>query len=489
MWFGLQIVTITKKTIDMADPDILFSAAGGASSIGGSAYLVKVGLSTVLIDCGMHPEQPPVDAFKQLTNSILGTGFVPALESLSAVVLTHAHTDHSGLLPGLYREMRQALGTCRLPPYYASEGTRNLLPITYENMLLFSPEVPYDEGDVAGLLQKHLRPPEKDGSLDWLNPLAGKLNFYPTSHLLGAVMVELEIEGRRVLYSGDLQIGATPTLPQGLYPDRQPDLLIIDGTHAGASSAHAQPAWEHGKIELGKILDEILPANGVVLLPCFALGRSQDILALVLAYAKDCNNQEFYVYIDGQSRRVTRDIYPRFRTLLNPEYLELIDSNKWRIRWVDPKLDFEQLLELEVKGYPAVVIASSGMLLPGSASRRWAEVLVDDPQNALVFTGYLVEDVREEVFDHLVVSDKTWKRRPAQLSISGHASLQDTLTFIEQINPRNVIIVHCGARNKEDLYAPGSLLAELNLRSIPATVAEQGQIYRIAASGGILNES
>jgi Cft2 family RNA processing exonuclease len=140
-------------------------------------------------------------------------------------------------------------------------------------------------------------------------------------------------------------------------------------------------------------------------------------------------------------------------------------------------VDLQDLVENEIQDTPAVVIASSGMLLPGSASRRWAEALLNTPENWIVFTGHLIEDIREEVFDRGVINEHKWKKRPGYLNISGHASFQDTLAWVEQLAPKAVVLVHCGSDGAVDLAGPGSLAQALNHKGIPTIVARQGQPY------------
>ncbi len=101
-----------------ASSSIKFMAIGGGSSIGASCYLVQIGRTTVLIDCGIDPKTSPKETFPTLMNRIQNSGLLDDLTDLTAIVLTHAHTDHSGLLPALFREIRVACAekaSARLP--------------------------------------------------------------------------------------------------------------------------------------------------------------------------------------------------------------------------------------------------------------------------------------------------------------------------------------------------------------------------------------
>jgi Cft2 family RNA processing exonuclease len=373
----------------------------------------------------------------------------------------------------------------RVPPFYATQATKGLVPLVYENILKFSEEAPFNEADIAGTLQ-HLRLPEQDGSIDWFRRELGKLRFHSTSHLPGSAMVELNIQGRTVLHTGDLRVRESPTLPATKIPELTPDLLVVDGTYAGANPGRDLRDWEDTRQDLFALLDTILERRSVLLLPSFALGRSQDVLALVLEHAESRQNANYYVYLDGQSSRVTQSIYPRFRHELSPHYVDLVARNDWRIKPVNHDIALTRLIDTEIAGYPSVVIASSGMLLADSASRQWAEALMANSQNIVAFTGYVTEDIREEVFDRGLLGSKQWARRPSQLGCSSHASLGEIESLSRQLDARNVAIVHCGSG---DLQGPGSLFARLKDQGQSVIIGREEQQITISDKGARIDDN
>jgi len=463
--------------------DILFSAIGGGSSIGGSSYLIRVNQTVILIDFGIAPEHSPQHTFEELTDNIRASKLINSWADISAVVLTHAHTDHCGLLPALFRKLRQELGKGKpLPPFYASEATKQLLPFVYQTIQSFDKNVPFSQADIDVMLS-HIRPPEPDGAIDWLNPELGQLWFHPTSHLLGSVIVELKINNRLVIHTGDLRLTETPTLPATIIPKQAPDLLIIDGTYGAKDSRKLQP-WALIRNRIFQLLDQKLSQRKVVLFPSFALGRSQDVLAIVLEHAQSRPDLNYYIYLDGQSRRVTRDIYPRFKHDLLKNYTEILEQNSWRIKWVDPEVELKELVTGEIDGFPAVVIASSGMLLPGSASRRWAEMLAQSPGNSIAFTGYLSEDIKEEIFDRGLIGARG-SFASEHLGISGHIGSSEMVKVIEDLSPKTVIVVHCGGG---DYHAENSILSWLSNREIPGLIGQEGKLFAISPKGILIND-
>jgi len=137
--------------------ELQFVALSGGSSIGASCYLVRAGDTSVLVDCGIHPEHDPTETYMTIDKRARAIGLVLSLADISAFVLTHAHTDHSGLVPALYRHCRRA-NNGHMPYFFMTAATKHLLPHIYRNILRFSSSAPYDEGDVHELLQ-HARVP------------------------------------------------------------------------------------------------------------------------------------------------------------------------------------------------------------------------------------------------------------------------------------------------------------------------------------------
>ena len=200
---------------------IAFAALGGGSSIGASSYLLRINETTILIDFGIDPRHNASDTFDLLIRRAAESGIISSLTEISALALSHAHTDHSGLVPALYRYLRENTDG-HIPYFYATNATKHLLPFIWRNVLQFG-AAPFDETDAEEAF-RHFREPESDHALDWLFPSRGKLFFYPTSHLLGSTMVEIQVDDSSVIYTGDLRLEKSPTLPKGTIPERHPNL-------------------------------------------------------------------------------------------------------------------------------------------------------------------------------------------------------------------------------------------------------------------------
>jgi hypothetical protein len=126
------------------------------------------------------------------------------------------------------------------------------------------------------------------------------------------------------------------------------------------------------------------------------------------------------------------------------------------------------------------------MLLPDSASRQWAEALMANSQNIVAFTGYVTEDIREEVFDRGLLGEKQWARRPHQLGCSSHASLGEIESLSRQLNARHVAIVHCGSGDPQE---PGSLFARLENQGRSVMIGRERQRITISDKGARIDDN
>jgi len=133
---------------------------------------------------------------------------------------------------------------------------------------MFTRNIPYESHWSERLLLDpgYLVEPKGD-TIDWAHPELCTLRFYQNSHLLGAVMTEIQVNGKVIIYTGDFQIGETPTLQASEIPRTRPDLLILDGTNSVSSSSRIVSGWKQGQIQLWELIDQLLSTQGKLILP------------------------------------------------------------------------------------------------------------------------------------------------------------------------------------------------------------------------------
>lgn len=437
-----------------------FAALGGGSAIGGSAYLIDLDGTKLLLDVGLDVTASPGQSYQRLKRHLAQSGIIRNLTELDAVIISHAHLDHIGLLPALYSDpdlprVRLASGYRPGIPFYASKATREIARIMLEDtaaQMSRDTQPLYDSNAVAKTIDD-LRSP-KDGRLHLFQDL-GQIEMLEANHILGASMILLEKDGFRVLYTGDFNTRAQLTLPAiSAVKGLKPDVLIMESTYGYQIDDWLLPRrWQESAFIAH--VDRVLRRGGVLLLPAFAVGRSQEVLGLVAEHARQNPDLSYNVYLDGLSRTITR-CYDKFDMHLTDRYRELRAWIEPRLNMVSDDADRIILIHERILGRPNVVIASSGMLKQGSMAYQYAEHIARDRKNAIFYTGYLAEDSEAIAF----LESKTNDAMDAGLEIrceqrrfhfSAHAPKEDLLQFVVDVQPRAVILVHGDIRRSVDV--------------------------------------
>jgi Cft2 family RNA processing exonuclease len=403
----------------------------------------------------MDVASSPSEGYSRLKKGMRESSIVESWAELDAVLISHAHLDHVGLLPALHADpdlprVRTSSGLHAQIPFYASEETRALARIMLKDAVQVAKKTGngiYSAADVSSALAD-LRPP-KDGMLHLFRDL-GHVELIESGHILGSRMILLEKDGLRVLYTGDLNTrsqlvsAAAPTLR-----DLQPEVLIIESTYGYEKSEWMLPRTWQEQIFVTQ-LDRVLRRGGVVLLPTFAVGRSQEVLGLVASHAQQHSDLSYGIYMDGLSRTVTR-CYDRNVAHLPKRYQRLRQSIDHRLTMVPENVRRESLIRTRILGRPNVIIASSGMLKQGSTSYEYAIHIASDPRNAIFYTGYLAEDSEAIAFldgDRERAGDLNISCEQRRFDFSAHAPQEDLLQFVLNVRPQVVILVHGDASRR-----------------------------------------
>lgn len=483
--YGKSIARILARPPVKKDAKFSFVALGGGGEIGGSAYLIDLNGTKLLLDVGLDTATSPASSYQRLKDSLTHSGIVNSLAELDAVIISHAHLDHIGLLPALYTDPdlpRSKVSSGYRPqiPFYASEATREVGRIMLEDAsrvaVAAEDKLLYTLDAVAETLDD-LKPP-KDGLLHLFRNL-GQVELLEGGHILGSRMILLEKDGFRVLYTGDFKTRPQLTLPASAsLKGLQPDVLITESTYGYDPNEWTLPRnWQERAFIAH--LDRVLRRNGVVLLPAFAVGRSQEVLGLVAEHARQNPDLSYGVYLDGLSRTVT-GCYDRFDKQLTERYRELRDWIKYRLTVLSDDADRQALTRERILGRPNVVIASSGMLKQGSVSYQYAVYIANDPQNAIFYTGYLAEDSEAVAFlggeaDDLANAGINIRCEQRRFHFSAHSPKKDLLQFVLDVQPRAVILVHGDTSKRpqvpDNLY---TLLRQLESDSFRIFLGQEG---------------
>lgn len=349
---------------------------GATGTVTGSRYLVETQGRRILVDCGLF------QGYKQLRERNWAP-FAVDPSTIDAVVVTHAHLDHTGYLPALVRDgFRGRIHTTR--------GTADLsrLILTDSGRLLeeqasyadrhgtsrHSPPRPlYTEDDAeAALTRFEAHPFDDDIDLG-----AVEVRFLPAGHILGASQVQLTVEGVRIRLTGDLGRVDDPLMRPPRAFDGA-DVLVSESTYGDRLHSSEDPASA-----LGEIVDRVCRRGGVVVVPSFAIGRAEALLLHLSRLRASDAIPDVPIYLNSPMAVNASEIYAR-----HPEEHRLSPgefTDMYRVATLVRSVDESKRLNL--RGGPSVIISASGMLEGGRVLHHVA-AYGGDPRNAIVLTGF-----------------------------------------------------------------------------------------------------
>ena len=412
---------------------------GAAGTVTGSKTLVEADGTRVLVDCGLY------QGVKTLRlRNWAELPFDPA--SLDAVLLTHAHIDHSGFLPALVRDGFAG-------PIFCSEPTRSLCEILlpdaahlqeedarYANRKGFSkhrPALPlYTEADAEAALARLA--PLPFGSWKELGSLRFRLQ--PAGHILGAASIALEHAGKSVLFSGDLG-RSDDLLMHAPEPPGAPDWLVVESTYGDRHHLALDPFRS-----LAAILSRTLRRGGVLLIPSFAVGRAQTLLYCFHEIFRRGLAERVPVFVNSPMATNVTTLFEKLAPFhrLDAEQAGSVCDVARFVRSV------EQSRQLVAQRDPAVIISASGMASGGRVLHHLRS-LAPDPRNTLLFPGFQAPGTRGDAIVRGAESVKIHGQlvpigaEVVQLDIfSAHADQAGLLDWIGacQEPPRRVFVTH-----------------------------------------------
>jgi Cft2 family RNA processing exonuclease len=426
---------------------------GGASEVGASCTLLHVAGHRLLIDAGMRPAAKAGQP--RLPDLALLEGTPP-----EALLITHAHIDHTGALP---------LVASRFPhlPIYATDSTRVLTDILLrdavrimeQEQLRPEGETPlYDAATVDAFLGRITTVNFQQAFAPLPSVPGLTVRFLPAGHILGAAMLFFETPEGTLLHTGDISVTDQRTIKgldvQGL---PQADVMVCEGTYGNRT--HTNRKEEERK--LAETVQSVLARGGRILCPAFAVGRAQEVVLILKAYRASGQVSPVPIYLDGMVRSVctayhmqSHDLHPNLQRYL---------QNARRPLFADPDLQIfavrsQDRATLVRRTDPMVVISSSGMLT-GGASPVYAAEMATRPQDGILFTGYQDEEspgaalLRAQTGDVLRLGEQSVSLvcQVARYNLSGHADAEQIVHVVTRVHPRHLILVHGAPESLEAL--------------------------------------
>uniref|UniRef100_A0A7C3F0W8 Transcription termination factor FttA n=1 Tax=Candidatus Methanomethylicus mesodigestus TaxID=1867258 RepID=A0A7C3F0W8_9CREN len=424
---------------------ITISALGGFREVGRQAILVQTLDSKVLIDCGVRPgAQSPFDEFPRLDISEF------AIEELDAVIVTHAHLDHCGLVPLLFKYGYGGPVYCTRP----TKSLMTLLQLDYLDVAVKEGKpTPYGLREVKKELLHTI--PLDYGEVTDISPDI-RLTLHNAGHILGSAMVHLHIgEGLyNIVYTGDFKYAKTRLLEPATASFPRTETLIMESTYGAPTDV--VPSREETEHMLLETVNSTIRRGGKVLIPILAVGRAQEIMLVLDEAIKLGAIPQVPIYIEGMLQEVTA-IHTAY-----PEELARELKNRIFHKGENPFLS-EHFVSVDDKsarpdiaeGSPCIIMATSGMLTGGPAL-EYFRLLAPNPANTMVFVNYQIEGTLGRSIlrglKEIPLSNSQGKMDVIQVRMdvksidgfSGHSDRKQLLRFVNNLSPRpkQVLVVH-----------------------------------------------
>ena len=453
--------------------DVRITALGGVQEVGRSAFLVQTRESSILLDCGVNPgSQRPFESFPRLDNPAF------ELESLDAVVVSHAHLDHCGLVPFLYKYGYDG-------PVYCSAPTSNmmtLLQLDYLDVAGKQGTTPfYDQKDVRECVLHTL--PLRYGVVTDIAPDV-RLTLHNAGHILGSSMVHLHVgEGlHNVVYTGDYKFSRTMLLEAATVEFPRVETVITESTYGGADDI--MPSRVEAEERLTRIVNDTLERKGKVLIPVPAVGRAQEIMLILDGYMKRGMMKEAPVFIEGMISEATA-----IHTA-HPEYLGRDVRNSILHDGVNPfQSDYFTIVEHPsarqeiVDGEPCIIMATSGML-EGGPVIEYFKSLADNENNTIVFVSYQIEGTMgrrvQKGLNEVTLMTSEGKMDVVKVRLrvesiegfSGHSDRRQIFNYLTHLRPKPERVVVCHGERAKCLSLANFIERRCEIRSFAPALME-----------------
>ena len=424
------------------DLNIRLTAMGGFREVGRSCILIQTRDSNILLDVGLNVGNP---------NEKFPFFDIPefSIRDLDAVIISHAHLDHCGLVPFLYKYGYRG-------PVYSTLPTRNLSTMLQLDFIQICEKEgnpsPYSKRDVKQTVLHTI--PLSWGKVTDIAPDI-KLTLHNSGHILGSSIIHLHF-GKgdyNFVYTGDFKFQKTRLLEKAAVKFPRVESLLIESTYGGPQDRI--PSRQESERELKQILNSTLKRGGKVLVPVLAVGRAQELLIVLEEYISKGFIDKVPIFIDGLISEATA-IHTANPDFLSSDLREKIlhqGNNPFLSDYFETVSAQEERLNI-VKGGPCIILATSGMLI-GGPSVQYLKELANDSKNSLIFVSYqCVGTLGSRVqrgFREFTYINAKGRTQLVKINLkiftlegfSGHSSRSQISQFLRRIQPRPKKVLVC----------------------------------------------
>jgi KH/beta-lactamase-domain protein len=418
---------------------IRVTALGGFREVGRSCILLETPDTKILLDCGVNAsdkneEAPYLDVLRF------------PLDELDAVIIGHAHIDHCGFLPYLFKAGYSG-------PVYCTEPTRDLMALLQFDLI----DVAVKSGREPPYLEEHVKEVIKHTiTRDYreVTDIAPgiRLTFHDAAHILGSASVHLHIgEGKQnLVYTGDFKFGFTRLFNNMDINYPRLESMIMESTYGGKDVTLSRM---HSEANLIDVINETTEKGGITLIPVFSVGRAQEAMIILEEYYRQGKLKASKILVDGMTRQASaiHTVYPEY--LKKNIKTRVLQNNSPFLSdifvTVDDAKEGEELIT------PGTVILASSGMLTGGPSLKYFQRFASDPNNTLVFVGYQARNtlgykIQKGLKSMPVVEDGKNKNLEINMrietvdSFSGHSYRAELLNFLNMLKPmpKTILVNH-----------------------------------------------
>jgi len=445
--------------------DVTLTVLGGGRQVGRSSLLLRTNDSTILLDCGLSPGAiSPVDMYPRFDT------MPDIIQKLDAVVVSHAHLDHVGLVPFLFKYGYRG-------PVYCVEPTLPLMALEQSDYISVAGKegvfAPYTENEVR-MAMKYTST-LKYGLVTNVTPDV-RVTIYNAGHILGSGMVHIHVgEGvHNIVYSGDFKFEKSRALEASVYRFPRAETLIMESTYGATPVPYSR---EESEAIFADYVSSVLSKGGKVIIPVPAIGRAQEIMLVLNSLLAEKRIPETAIFLDGLVIEATA-LYTAFPDYLSAELQPRLKAgeNVFLSEYFTSIKSPSQREEVLLSRGPAIIVSTSGML-EGGPILKYMRQFAADENNLLLFVSYQVEGtlgrkllrgVREVTMTN---EDGRSELLRVQMQIqkvdgfSGHSSRQQLINYLRRVTPkpRNVVLVHGEDEAIDSLAEAVSKMTEANI--------------------------
>jgi len=459
------------KTYEVGD--LRITALGGVQQVGRSAFLVQTRESNVLLDCGINPgSSKPFELFPRFDAPTF------EIDSLDAVVISHAHLDHCGLVPFLYKYGYDG-------PVYCSAPTSNLMTLLQLDYL----DVAGKQGITSHYDQKDVREcvlhtiPLRYGVVTDIAPDV-RLTLHNAGHILGSSVTHLHVgEGlHNIVYTGDYKYARTMLLEAATTEFPRVETLITESTYGSPNDF--MPSRVEAEERLTSIINETLERKGKVIIPVPAVGRAQEIMLVIDGYMRRGLMKEAPVFIEGMISEATA-IHTAY-----PEYLGREVRRSILYDGINPfKSDYFTIVEHPsvrqeiIDGEPCIIMATSGML-EGGPVIEYFKSLAEDDKNSIIFVSYQIEGTQgrrvQKGLPEVMTIDSDGKMGVVKVRLqvesiegfSGHSDRREIINYITHLKPKPERVIVCHGERAKCLSMANFIQRKCGIQALVPAIME-----------------